>query len=303
MCFFIPKWEGSLSEAQTCMHLFMHAKLLQSCLTLCNQWTVACQAPLSMEFSSHEYWSGLPCPPPGNLPDSGVKPVSLHLLRWQAGSLLLEPPGKLSDLHSWYYWKSLSCSRIYSSPHGPQTVGAQQPLRFLRYLSTSMASVHALHITSNHWLGSCLMSGPIRGLVNMTESNRWAGKTNKQIALSPLDLGASHQGRHTLCSGLNSGVSWAGGCCSQQEELPLLASVGVLTSSVSGSMPPQMCVPGWRIWRILTKHVQIWEGREFHSWHVFFDRHLSFAFQGFPSLLCVGLGGCFSPVFPFHDIE
>ena len=40
-------------------------------------WTVACQAPLSMGFSRYAYWSGWPCPIPGNLPDPGVKPTSL----------------------------------------------------------------------------------------------------------------------------------------------------------------------------------------------------------------------------------
>ena len=40
-------------------------------------WTVACQAPLSMGFSRQEYWSGLPCPPSGDLPNPGIKPVSL----------------------------------------------------------------------------------------------------------------------------------------------------------------------------------------------------------------------------------
>ena len=39
-------------------------------------WTVALQAPLSMGFSRPEYWSGLPCPPPGDLPDPGIKPGS-----------------------------------------------------------------------------------------------------------------------------------------------------------------------------------------------------------------------------------
>ena len=39
-------------------------------------WTVARQAPLSMGFCRHEYWSGLPCPPPGDLPDPGIEPVS-----------------------------------------------------------------------------------------------------------------------------------------------------------------------------------------------------------------------------------
>ena len=43
-------------------------------------WTVACQAPLSMGFSRQEYWSGLPCPPPGRLPDLGIKPSSFMSL-------------------------------------------------------------------------------------------------------------------------------------------------------------------------------------------------------------------------------
>ena len=40
-------------------------------------WTVAYQAPLSIEFSRHKYWSGFPCPPPGHLPNPGIKPMSL----------------------------------------------------------------------------------------------------------------------------------------------------------------------------------------------------------------------------------
>ena len=39
-------------------------------------WTVAQQGPLSMGFSRQEYWSGLPCPPPGDLPDPGIEPAS-----------------------------------------------------------------------------------------------------------------------------------------------------------------------------------------------------------------------------------
>ena len=49
-------------------------------------WTVASQAPLSMGFSRREYWSELPCPPPGDLPDPGIEPRSPAL---QAESLLL----------------------------------------------------------------------------------------------------------------------------------------------------------------------------------------------------------------------
>ena len=63
----------------------------QLCLILCNSWTVAHQAPLSMEFSRQEYWSGLLFPSPGDLPNPGIKPWSPAL---QANSLLSEPQGK-----------------------------------------------------------------------------------------------------------------------------------------------------------------------------------------------------------------
>ena len=39
-------------------------------------WTVTHQTPLSMRFSWQEYWSGLPCPPPEDIPDPGIKPMS-----------------------------------------------------------------------------------------------------------------------------------------------------------------------------------------------------------------------------------
>ena len=61
----------------------------QLCLIHTRSWTVACQTPQSMEFSRQEYWSGLPLPSPGDLPDPGIKPRSSAL---QADSLLLEPP-------------------------------------------------------------------------------------------------------------------------------------------------------------------------------------------------------------------
>ena len=54
-------------------------------------WTVAHQPPLSMGFSRQEYWSGLPCPVPGDLPDPGIEPESPAL---QADALPPEPPGK-----------------------------------------------------------------------------------------------------------------------------------------------------------------------------------------------------------------
>ena len=62
----------------------------QSLSNSATSWTIASQAPLSMEFSRQEYWSGLPHPSPGDLPDPGIKPGSPTL---HAVSLPSELPG------------------------------------------------------------------------------------------------------------------------------------------------------------------------------------------------------------------
>ena len=56
-------------------------------------WTVAHQVPLFMEFSKEEYWSELPCPSPGDLPDPGTELVSFVSPALQEDSLLLSHPG------------------------------------------------------------------------------------------------------------------------------------------------------------------------------------------------------------------
>ena len=57
-------------------------------------WTGARQAPLSMGFSRQEYWSGLPFPPLGDLPDSGVEPMSLAYPAVVGRFFTTVPPGK-----------------------------------------------------------------------------------------------------------------------------------------------------------------------------------------------------------------
>ena len=76
----------------------MCAKLLQLYLTLWDLWTIACQAPLSKGFSRQEYWDGLPCPPPGSLPNSGIKPRSPAL----AG-------GFFTTSATWEAWSRRDC--------------------------------------------------------------------------------------------------------------------------------------------------------------------------------------------------
>ena len=67
-------------------------------------WTVTRQAPLSMGFSRQEYWSGLPFPPPGDLPNRGIKPVALVSLALQAYPIPAEAPmGTHTYVHSIYF--------------------------------------------------------------------------------------------------------------------------------------------------------------------------------------------------------
>ena len=93
-------------------------------------WTVAHQAPLSMGLSRQEYWSGLPFPPPGDLPNPGIKPKSLAL---QADSLPSEPPGKpqipdqrvgVRNFHAFFFFKVvpfyIPCTRSHQSSGGSQ---------------------------------------------------------------------------------------------------------------------------------------------------------------------------------------
>ena len=79
----------------------------QSCLTLCDPMDcVAHQAPLSIEFSRQEHWSGLPLPSPGDLPDPGIKPESPRL---QVDSLPSEVPGK--PIH----WSTAAAAKSHQS--------------------------------------------------------------------------------------------------------------------------------------------------------------------------------------------
>ena len=107
-------------------------------------WSVACQAPLSMGFSRQEHWSGLPCPPPGDLPDPGIEPGSAA---FQADSLLSEPPGKsknfifLSVPPECYLFKAMTVSLVhYRIPEPKGEPGTMNKLK--NDISTQI----------NHWI-------------------------------------------------------------------------------------------------------------------------------------------------------
>ena len=75
-------------------HLKVKVKSLSRVRLFVTVWTVAHQAPQSMGFSRQGYWSGLPFPSPGDLPDPGIKPRPPSL---QADALTSEPPRKLKS--------------------------------------------------------------------------------------------------------------------------------------------------------------------------------------------------------------
>ena len=69
----ITIFQAFVKTCDTHVCMLSHLSRVWLCVTL---WTLAGQAPLSMGFSKQEYWSGLPCPPPGDFPNPGIKPAS-----------------------------------------------------------------------------------------------------------------------------------------------------------------------------------------------------------------------------------
>ena len=116
-----PQWQNILGtqNSRKGLEFTLHACMLSRFSHVrffATLWTIAHQAPLSMGFPRQEYWSGLPLPSPGDLPNPGVEPMSLTL----AGRFFAtEPPGKPEFVYfkqpqmlSQYLW-SQSCSSVY----------------------------------------------------------------------------------------------------------------------------------------------------------------------------------------------
>ena len=106
---FCPTAKG-ISYMRTCAQCFSCVQLF---VTL---WTVACQAPLSMGFSRQVYWSGLPCPPPEDLPHLGMEPTSLMSPTLAAGFFTTAPRRKPICIHL----SSLQISFPFRSPESTE---------------------------------------------------------------------------------------------------------------------------------------------------------------------------------------
>jgi len=122
-----------LADVLACM--LSHFCCFQLCVTLC---IIACQVPLSMGFSRKQYWSALPCSPPGNLPDPRIGPA---YLAWQAFSLLLSHHG--SPLSNPLVSPSLSADPEHARP---VSLCAISPALCLLPISMATALVQILTI-------------------------------------------------------------------------------------------------------------------------------------------------------------
>ena len=120
-----PKPINMCAYALSC---FSHAQLF---VTL---WTVALWAPLSMRFSRQEYWSGLTCHPPGNLPKPGIKPVSTAILALQVDSLPLSHWGSPYPLTATLNFLHLLPSQLTLLPIGKNLLSVSMDLPILDLL-------------------------------------------------------------------------------------------------------------------------------------------------------------------------
>ena len=86
----------------------MHVCVLSHALLFETPWAIACQALLSIGFFRQEYWSGLPFPPSGDLPNPGIQHASLATPALASGLSTTEPPGK--PFHSVYIYQNTRCT-------------------------------------------------------------------------------------------------------------------------------------------------------------------------------------------------
>ena len=123
-------------------------KLLSRVRLFVTPWTVAHQAPLSVGFSRQEYWSGLPFPSPGDLPNPGIEPRSPAL---QADALTSEPPGKPSHHYLHYLHHSLTS--------GQKTGGIQSRLLTENWIKGLLSMAPHIRIRPSFPFSQSLPSG------------------------------------------------------------------------------------------------------------------------------------------------
>ena len=150
----------------------------QSCPTLCDLWTVACQTPLSIGFSRQEYWSGLPCPPQRiflTQESNPYRPCLLHCMQ---------------VLSHWATWEAHS-SLCYTV----------KPLWLVAYPFFKLEIQHSVHTKSNKWNQNVINFKNIYlGLCQVFAAEGAFSNCVEQGLLSSCSVWASHCGGYSLWS-------------------------------------------------------------------------------------------------------
>ena len=128
-------FNSNISNSSSC-------SVTKSCQTLCNLWTIACQAPLSMGFSRQEYWSGLPFPPPGDLSHPEIEPVS--------------PPLAGRFFTTRAIWEVPTC--LWTSSQSPFPPLGTHPTDLVPMCTNTRVNAQSLRGYTNVSLLSCLSS-------------------------------------------------------------------------------------------------------------------------------------------------
>ena len=134
-------WKNNFYYYRLLMSLCIHVCLVASVVLSVTLWTVAHQAPLSMVFSRQEYRSGFPWPPPGDLPNPGIKPVSPASPASQADSLSLRNQGRpfnvlMKSMNFSFDWLLVSkVSKVYRSKYPKLYIeGREEKLQWKVYI-------------------------------------------------------------------------------------------------------------------------------------------------------------------------
>ena len=234
-------------------------------------WTVACQTPLSMEFSRQEYWSGLAFPSPGDLPDPGTERRSFTL---KADSLLSEPPGKprvelvSSKWMEWFFpWAVLptrssqprkpvtfSSTELFLAPADPRSVAPSTSGRrtLKRWMPTKSSRCwKAVALASEERVSSSFSVFSILGEMSMLSGHR----SQHQTPGDPTHV-SSVRAREVLPTGGNHTLSPVPG-------LALLRGEGCQWSHVAAVIQQHVCElhqvvgPGPPVCRLLWRQPEL----------------------------------------------
>ena len=161
----------------------MCGQLLSRVRLFVTTWAVARQSPLSMQFSRQEYWSMLPFPPPGDLPNPGIEPTSLVVPVLAGGFFTTEPPGK--PCYDTSIWNFLELPHeVFWGDYAPlnaKRYGDIPGRNFIQLTSTRMKPIHST-------LGGAFRLGP-----EETCGTMWVNLSFcESIMLSGFNLYMSH---------------------------------------------------------------------------------------------------------------